>query len=553
MPWTMPLPGISLWERRYCTDLRNVAAIQARLLAQILRRDQATMAGCRHDFARLRTIRDYQGNVPLSTYADLAADIEKITAGAGGVRTARPVVRLALTSGTTAGTSKLVPQTAAHLRSARVATLASQAALRRRCWGSHGRPPHGVVMTAGSASTVSAGGLPISATSEMHLWGMRPLWSQFCPVPYAAMTVTDIEARIYACWRFALQARHVDFLGAPFPITLLLAADVLRRHADQLIRDLADGTLDPTLALGARARATLTRRLTADPVRARRLARAAEVAGHLRPRDALPELRWLLVAHSATLRDHEPALRDVFGHDFFWGMPYAAAEGLIGVPLFADSYQHVPAVRASFLEFLPEQPDGTFGGSPELLHELAAGARYEVVLTTRSGLHRYRLGDVVEVGGEYLGVLTLTVVGRAGGVLSIAGEKSTEAQLVAAVTALGEHLGHDLEDFLMTGDSYAFPPRYVLWCASRCELQRPADAEAVLDAQLRAANPHYDRVRAAGLLAAPEIRRVGPGALAEVRQPSAANAQPKTTHSWAGDDHDEMLGRLRRVHAREGW
>ncbi|KAA0159114.1 hypothetical protein FNF28_05981 [Cafeteria roenbergensis] len=78
---------------------------------------------------------------------------------------------------------------------------------------------------------------------------------------------------------------------------------------------------------------------------------------------------------------------------FFEFIPVDAAPAPASPPVEASA----PPVEAS------APPAG--GPTTRLLHELEAGRRYEVVVTTKSGLWRYRTGDVVQVVGLQQGAL----------------------------------------------------------------------------------------------------------------------------------------------------
>src|SRR5207249_3288149 len=71
-----------------------------------------------------------------------------------------------------------------------------------------------------------------------------------------------------------------------------------------------------------------------------------------------------------------------------------ATEGMVSLPL-AGRPAPVLAARCHFFEFEEERARGRC----RLAHEVEAGGRYRVVLTTAGGLYRYQLGDVVEVVG----------------------------------------------------------------------------------------------------------------------------------------------------------
>src|SRR5690606_35791905 len=63
---------------------------------------------------------------------------------------------------------------------------------------------------------------------------------------------------------------------------------------------------------------------------------------------------------------------------------------------------------------------------PRLAHELDAGERYQVVLTTAGGFYRYQLFDLVEVAGHYHQAPLLRFVGKSNRVSDHFGEKVSE-------------------------------------------------------------------------------------------------------------------------------
>ncbi len=76
---------------------------------------------------------------------------------------------------------------------------------------------------------------------------------------------------------------------------------------------------------------------------------------------------------------------------------YAASEGVFGLAEHVDSpdrYMLLP--ESVFFEFMPVGEDKR----PLLMGEVEIGGKYELIVTNRSGLYRYRLGDVVRVVGK---------------------------------------------------------------------------------------------------------------------------------------------------------
>ncbi len=97
--------------RSFCRALERPAQSQAELLRAYLRTNQDTHFGRKHGFAALRSVRDYQQQVPLSTYDDYEPYIELIARGESAVLTRERVKLFEPSSGSTAA-AKWIPYTA---------------------------------------------------------------------------------------------------------------------------------------------------------------------------------------------------------------------------------------------------------------------------------------------------------------------------------------------------------------------------------------------------------------------------------------------------------
>ncbi|KAG1815029.1 GH3 auxin-responsive promoter-domain-containing protein [Suillus subaureus] len=95
--------------------------------------------------------------------------------------------------------------------------------------------------------------------------------------------------------------------------------------------------------------------------------------------------------------------------------------------------------------------------------ELAPGGHYEPVLTTRNGLWRYRLGDVVIVKGfapdDGLPVISY-LHRREGGFVMAFGTTCTESQLTNAIVSAADRCIGQIIDFTIVGDDRDTPITY---------------------------------------------------------------------------------------------
>ncbi|RID52764.1 hypothetical protein BRARA_G00204 [Brassica rapa] len=108
------------------------------------------------------------------------------------------------------------------------------------------------------------------------------------------------------------------------------------------------------------------------------------------------------------------------------------------------------------------------------LVDVKVGHDYEPVITTFSGLYRYRLGDVLRVTGFYNNAPQFRFVGRQKVVLSIDMDKTYEEDLLKAVANAKLLLEpHELMliDFTSRVDSSSFPGHYVLYWELGCKVK----------------------------------------------------------------------------------
>ncbi len=119
------------------------------------------------------------------------------------------------------------------------------------------------------------------------------------------------------------------------------------------------------------------------------------------------------------------------GHAFSFFETYFATEAPLGFSFDArddalalNSLENLYLFRAN-----PDDADFLFA------HELEAGKRYSVCVTTPGGLINYHMGDRLEVVST--APLRVRVAGREGEELSMTGEKITVAQIDLALSAAG--------------------------------------------------------------------------------------------------------------------
>jgi hypothetical protein len=497
----------SLWRaaslrqaRRFERATRNVAETQAGLLAACLARNQDTEYGRRHGFATLRSPALYQERVPLTTYDDYAADVERLAAGEPRILTRQPVLRFVPSSGSTAP-SKLIPYTAelrAEFRRGLAAWVADLYAHDPQLLRG---PAYWSVTPVLANSRRTAAGIPVGFDEDSgYLGPLGTLVESTLAVPGAVKHLQETSAFRYATLLFLLRAEGLRLISVWNPTFLTLLLAPLREWWEPLLRDLAAGTLESSPApvdpaVGRR----LARRLRPAAGRARALAR-------LRPEDVAviwPRLRLISCWADGAAAPYAEELRRRFPHVPLQPKGLLATEAFVSVPR-AGFPGAVLAVTAHFFEFL------TASGEPRLAHQLEKGSTYEVVVTTGGGFYRYRLHDLVEVVGFAGEAPCLRFAGKTDQVSDWFGEKLNEGFVAAVLERLFAR--HQLRPSfaLLAPEPAAGTLRYALYL----ELPGSPEPRGLSEELDRALceSFHYAYCRRLGQLAPPRVAPVTDGA-----------------------------------------
>ena len=208
-----------------------------------------------------------------------------------------------------------------------------------------------------------------------------------------------------------------------------------------------------------------------------------------------PQLKLISCWASGHARIGAQSLAAVFPQALVQPKGLLATEAPLTVPLLGAP-AGVPLVSDVFFEFIDEKQ------SVLRLSELKSGGEYEVVVTQKGGLYRYRMGDRVRVDGFSGRTPCLEFTGRAGSVVDMVGEKLNEefvSNILASVS------GNQNEFFVVVPVPDSETPNYRLVTNSGRDVQQVANR---IEAELNKAH-HYDLARKLGQLSPLTVTRLG--------------------------------------------
>ena len=473
--------------KRLYAGAENAYAINARNLREILAANAGTVLGRHAGFSSAATAADWARAMPLTDYSFYEEYIRRAANGEKNVLTAETPCTFLYTSGTM-GKRKMLPLCAAALSRYGSYICDMPFYLTGARGGVHLHtsafcPPD--ALGGQLLSSAYFGYLFRSGQTEGHYLGGERL-------NFAG----DISAVPYVKLRLALACAELCSIQSIFLYDTLLLFGYLEEHWQTLLRDLRDGLVSAELSADAK-RALLS---ASRPSR-ERLAELERVLSRKDLSQAAqklwPGLRFVSGIGGGEHTWQAETLRKYIGDTPVCYFTYTSSEVMAGAAAGMNRAEYVLLPESAYYEFLPRG-----GGEPVGVEDVAVGECYEPVVTTFSGLYRYKTGDILRITGRLGQAPLFEVAGRVGRFLNIAGEKLDEATLAEAVRRLAAG-GTAIRDFTVC-TARSVPGRYVFFLETEADA---AHCSRFLDAALHALSHDYAELRALGMIAPPETVR----------------------------------------------
>ena len=323
--------------------------------------------------------------------------------------------------------------------------------------------------------------------------------------PPEVYDISDYTARYYVMMRLAI-AHSVSYIVAPNPSTLLELIHNAEEYFDDYIEDIEKGSISEKFDVSPEIRSVLAGFTVPDPERADFLRCVKEkCGGKPQLKDWWPDMQLLSSWKCGnTAIAAEKVQQQLPAGCCYQELGYFASECRFGLVLdegidstLFPNYHYYEFIEESDLE----NPEPRF----LRLHELEQGKRYCIYVTTFSGLYRYNMNDLVEVGGWNGKTPKIHMVQKVNGIVSITGEKLYEKQFIEAVHEAERQSGLKANFFIGFADPeeacydfyYEFEKRKI----------RRSKAEAftkIVDSQLMEMNIEYQSKRASHRLKEPK-------------------------------------------------
>lgn len=488
--------------RRFIELLGDCRRTQRATLERILHLNGESFYSRRRGLTGSTTVDQFRRILPVSDFETVRDEIEQLKTGnfQSLLGPRNKLLMFALSSGTTAQ-AKYIPITSQFLSDYRrgwqvwgINALDSQPQL-HMCDIVQLSSNHDQFRTPSGTPCGNISGLVGAMQSRV----VQTMYA----VPNPIAKISDPKAKTYAALRCAFANAHVGLVMTANPSTLIQMSKSAHEHQNELIRDIADGTISADFDIDPAIRAQLKGRTgRRDRDRARELELIAARTGSIYPKDIWPKLGLVAVWTGGSVGAYLEPMRKYFGDVIVRDHGLSASEGRMTIPLADRSATGVLDVGSHYFEFIPE--DEHESTQPTILqaHELQAGRNYFILLTTCSGLYRYDIRDVVRCTGFMGSTPMVEFLHKGAHIASVTGEKLAESQVVTAVRGSLNRLNLEVQHFTLS-PIWDDPPKY------RLHVERGDIAIAELrnrlavtvDAELQELNVEYKEKRQTGRLA----------------------------------------------------
>ncbi|KAJ0693204.1 putative GH3 family protein [Helianthus annuus] len=433
----------------------------------------------------------YVSRVPLASHADLEPYIQRIAEGETSLLTKQPITTLSLSSGTTEGRQKYIPFTS-HSSKTTLQIFKLAAAYRSRVYPTR---EEGKILEFiyGSKHFKTKGGL-LAGTATTHYFASQEFklkqqqTKSFTCSPQEVIFSGDYKQSTYCHFLLGLfHSPQVEFITSTFAYCIVQALRLFEDYWRDLCDDLFNGTLSPKITLPGIRRSVLDV-IKPDKCLATWVSSQCEELKESDWYGLIPKLwpnaKYVYSIMTGSMQPYLEKLKHYAGDRLpLVSAEYGATESWIGVNMDPcsppENVRFTVVPTFSYFEFIPLHLQyhkacvgSTSGGDdyleadPVPLSKVKIGQQYEIVLTTFTGLYRYRLGDVVEVAGFYKGTPKLNFIYRRKLILTINIDKNTEKDLQLAVQKGSQPLiksRAELVDFTSHAKTENQPGHYVVY------------------------------------------------------------------------------------------
>jgi hypothetical protein len=501
------LPRKLFYVDRLISATKEPFKTQQAKLFSILKKNRNTAFGIEHGFSKIRTIEDYQKNVPISNYNSLQKYIELMKNGQENILTSQKPIMFAITSGTT-GKQKFIPVTKDFVNEYKTAW---------QNWIYYALKDHPnmldkkiIVFVSPAVQGRLADGTPYGSISGL-LEEIQPgIVKKRYGLSNDVFRIKDYDARYYVISRIMAE-EEVSVITTPNPSLILLICKKMIQHRKDLIEDIEKGTLSKNYEVEPEIREKIEAALKPNPSRASFL-RSLDSKNAFYPEKIWKDLVMIGCWKEGNMPLYLRQFPKYFGNIKIRDIGLMASEGRFSIPTDDIHGEGLVSLTSHFYEFIPEEEKESRHPQALTADKIELDKKYYIVLTASNGLYRYDLNDIIRVTGFVNKCPVIEFLHKGEHFSSITGEKLSEWQVVSAV----KHASHKLDaptDAFTACIHWASPPAYAFHMEFHEKISKSRKTELIreIDSQLKRLNREYEVKRDSMRLGPPILRHVKAG------------------------------------------
>lgn len=373
---------------------------QKEVLLNLVRKAEATTYGKIHDFRSIKNYSNFQEQVPVTTYEELYPYISRLLKGEQNVLWPTPIKWFAKSSGTTSANSKMIPVSSEGLQECHYQGGRDMLTLYIENY------PDAKLF---SGKNLSIGGSEgskfVGKNNEIYTGNISaivmknlPFWAQSGRTPGLEVTMmSNWEDKVKKIAEITTQQKVTSLAGSPMWMLLLLQY-IIKEEKIEYIQ---------------------------------------EVWPHLE----------VFFHGSVSFSPYRPLFENIDrGNKLRYLEIYNATEGFFGLQDRANDPSLLLMVNYGiFYEFIPEKDYNSENPKIIPLSEVEIGKNYSMVITTNSGLWRYKIGDTVKFTSTY--PYRFVISGRTKQCINIFGEDLFTEHAEKALATACQKTGAVLQNF----------------------------------------------------------------------------------------------------------
>lgn len=401
----MPIPivnSIASWflKKRFhqiALFLKYPHEVQKELLESLLQKAKHTEIGKQYDFSSIKNYREFADRVPVTTYEDNQANIERARRGESNIFWPTPIKWFAKSSGTTNAKSKFIPVTNESLEDCHYAASKDLLCMYLNNNENSQLFVGKSLRLGGSKELYKENGTAFGDLSAILIDNM-PFWAEYSSTPSSEISLMgDWETKMQAIVDETIKENVTSLAGVPSWMLVLLN-------------------------------------------------NALETTGKTNLFDIWPNLEVYFhggVSFDPYIEQYNAILPK---ENFRYYEIYNASEGFFAIQdRNANKELLLMLDYGIFYEFIPMDTYGSLTQKVIPLSEVEEGKNYAIIITTNAGLWRYKIGDTVRFTS--VNPYRIKVTGRTKHHINVFGEELIIENAESALRKVSKQTGTEIVDY----------------------------------------------------------------------------------------------------------